>query len=117
MGKALNAQEILALDDMKRVEVDVPEWGGSVLVRSLTRREMDEWDASRWVAGPDGKLVWNGENIEARFTALCAVDDEGNRLFDDAETLGTKNAVAVGRIFAAAQKVNGIGVEAGAKNS
>ena len=35
MSKFLSKQDILAANDLKRVEVDVPEWGGKVWVTSF----------------------------------------------------------------------------------
>lgn len=40
--KILTAEAILACDDIVREEVDVPEWGGSVRIRSFSRRQLHE---------------------------------------------------------------------------
>jgi hypothetical protein len=44
---------------------------------------------------------------------LTLCDATGNRLFEDAEitALGRKSALALDRVFAVAQRLNGIGVE------
>ena len=42
----LNREQILAANDVKTRIVDVPEWGGSVIVRGLTSLERDRAIAS-----------------------------------------------------------------------
>ena len=44
--KILSKADILRADDIKTIEVAVPEWGGSVLLRGLTGRERDLFEES-----------------------------------------------------------------------
>jgi hypothetical protein len=108
--------EILGLSDSRIELVEVPEWKTSVHVRTMTGAERDAFEAS-CMAGKGSNLA----NIRARLCAVCLCDDQGARLFSDAdaEQLGRKSAAALDRIFAAAQKLNRIGaadVEELAKN-
>ena len=42
----LTREQILKADDMTTERVPVPEWGGEVLVKSLTGRQRDEFEGS-----------------------------------------------------------------------
>jgi hypothetical protein len=41
-NKILSLNEILAVEDVTERTVPVPQWGGSVVVRSITKRQMKE---------------------------------------------------------------------------
>ncbi len=107
---ALSKEQILAAQDLPREEVAVPEWGGTVFVRMLTAAERDAWEVSNIRLEEGGKATPNLDNRSARLVALCAVDEEGNRLFslEEAEQLGAKAARAVARLYAAAERLNGL---------
>jgi len=57
--------------------------------------------------GKEGRL----ENVRARLVSLALCDETGTRLFSDADitVLGAKSAKALDRVFAVAQRLNGIG--------
>lgn len=80
------------------MEVPVPEWGGSVYVRTLSGAER----------GPFLKLVLKDDADAAEVVALVAVDANGNRLFsdDDVAVLREKSFKALDRIISAAMKHN-----------
>ena len=42
----LTKDQILKSDDLPSEEVSVPEWGGSVMVRSMTGYERDQFEQS-----------------------------------------------------------------------
>jgi len=102
---ALDKATILNTDDLPREELDIPEGGGSVFVRTMTGTERDAWEQSI-VSGGKTDLT----NIRARMCVRVLVDTEGNRIFDDtdAKQLGRKSSCALDRIFAAAQRLNGL---------
>ena len=104
--KILTKDQILQAKDARMEEVKVPEWEGSVFVRSLTGRERDQLEAE--ILQTPGKK--NMENLRSKLIALSAVDEKGNRLFElkDAVALGEKNARALDRIFAVAQRLSGL---------
>ncbi len=108
--KFLNKAEILAQDDLKTEDVQIPEWGDAwVRVRTLNGSERDHWEAS--IVQQKGKTVTrNVENIRARLCLLCLIDEDGNRLFDDGDMfpLGGKSASALDRIFTVAARLNGL---------
>ena len=72
----LTKEQILNADDLKRKEVDVPEWGGTVLLRELTGRERDSFEeGSLDRKTRDIKMT----NMRARLVAMSAIDDVTNR--------------------------------------
>jgi len=103
----LTKEQILQANDLKIETVDVPEWGGSVGVRTMTGTERDSFEQS--IVEKKGKT--NLSNIRARLCALTVVDDSGKRIFNDNEVaeLGKKSAAALDRVFTVAQKMNGFG--------
>jgi len=103
----LSKEAILKADDLPKKTVKVKEWGGDVIVRSMTGIERDAWEMTTYGGG---KV--NMENARARLVALTAIDEKGERLFtsDEAELLGKKSAKALAKVFEAAQKLNGLGV-------
>jgi hypothetical protein len=121
MSTLLNRDQILQVKDLKTQQVEVPEWGGAVIVRCLTGAARDSFEASL----VDGKGKSRAEglvNLRARLVALSVVDEEGNPLFTEADiaALGKKSAAALDRIFEAAQRLNRLAqtdVETLAKNS
>ncbi len=104
----LNKAAILAADDLPRESVTVPEWGGEVLVRTMTGTERDAFESS--LLEKDKRM----ENMRARLVSLTLCDETGERMFSDDEVtaLGKKSAIALDRVFAVAQRLNGIGAGA-----
>lgn len=120
----LSRDDILKAEDRAVEEVECPEWGGSVLVRGMTGKERDAWEvtladeASRTTAVQRGRRgapqpAVNLINARAKLVARCCVDDDGNRLFADADVaaLGEKSAAPIDRIFLVAARLCGIGEE------
>lgn len=113
----LTKDQILKVEDSKTKEIDVPEWGGKVLVTTMSGFARDRFEAS--IMGKQGGM--NTSNIRAKLVAACLVDEKGTLLFNeqDIEKLGKKSCKALDRIFAEAQLLNGIGnaeIEELAKN-
>ncbi|MER3407703.1 MAG: hypothetical protein C4292_02635, partial [Nitrososphaera sp.] len=96
--RRLTREEILAKQDLPYEDVWVPEWDTYVRIRGLTGAERDAFEQS--IIETRGKNTrLNLRNARAKLVALCAVDEESNRLFtdEDAELLGKKSAVALNR--------------------
>lgn len=101
MGQFLSRDEIRAAKDLETASVEVPEWGGFVLVRGMTGRERDDLEASmRDVDAQHRTVKMTTENFRAKLVALCAVDEQGERLFslEDVYWLGEKSAAALSRV-------------------
>lgn len=107
----LSREAILEAKDRDTVEVDCPEWGGTVLVRGMTGRERDAFETSMVEQRGRGAPTQNLSNVRAKLVARCVVDDDGERLFTDADVaaLGDKSAAPVDRIFEVASRLSGIG--------
>ena len=117
----LSKTAILAANDLKSEDIEVPEWGGAVRVRSFTGRERDAFEASM-VRGDGKDRKVDLTNMRARLVGLTVIDEAGQRLFTDEEVdlLGAKSGAALDRVFAVAQKLNGLSgadVEELSKNS
>ena len=106
----LNRAAILAADDLAKETVAVPEWGGEVIISTMTGTARDAWEQS--ISSGDGKP--NIANIRARLLSYCAVDEDGKRLFSEADVdaLGTKSGAALDRCVRVAQRLNKITEEA-----
>lgn len=130
MSKYLTAAEILSAVDLKIEDVDVPEWGGIVRVRELSAHDRDvlqsEANVDKEVMGEDGKpvikRVFDPTDFAAKAVARGCVDEDGKRIFDDAEAkmLGEKHPTALARVLGVLQRLSAIdagAVAAAAKNS
>ncbi len=110
----LTKDQIFEVNDLKSVSVDVPEWGGSVLVRTMTGQDRDAFDSSLFTVNADGTRTTDMSNLRAKLVALTLVDESNNRLFEvtDIPRLALKSAAALERVFDMAQRVNGLGAQA-----
>lgn len=109
MGKLLSKAAILAAQDLSTEVVEVPEWGGSVMVRAMTGRQRDVFESVIYkVKGKDVQL--NIANVRAELVSRTVVDEGGTLLFspEDVAALGDKSAAALDRIYAVAQRLSGI---------
>jgi len=106
----LSKEDILKAEDLGTEEVECPEWGGSVLVRGMTGRERDAFEVSLMQPGRGGRREMNPANVRAKVVVRCVVDDDGNRLFTDADAteLGAKSAAAVDRVYEVAARLSGM---------
>lgn len=99
----LSREAILNSADLKTETVQVPEWGGEVIISTMTGAARDAWEQSL-IKGKETVL----DNVRARLVAACVVDEKGARLFSekDAELLGKKSASALERCVKVAQRLN-----------
>lgn len=105
----LSRDQILDADDIKYEELPVPEWGGSVRLKSLAGEERDAFEAST-VESKGGKTKANLANLRARLVSRCVVNEEGLLLFSppDIKLLGKKSAAALDRVFSKCQEMNAL---------
>lgn len=117
----LTIEQILAANDLKVEEVQVPEWGGSVFVRHLSGLEAIELYAQL----KDSAAGTVTEKAAARMVAslsafLCDSDGKQLASIDQAKLLVGKSAAAVNRIVTKGHAINATEdarVADGAKNS
>lgn len=131
-------QILSARSRLKTQVVDVPEWGGSVIVCELTGSMRDAFEGAMVQGRVNGSTQLNMTNVRARLAAFSIVNpddferestvsDDGvlsfsgvyrikdgktpRRMFTDAEIaeLGQLSAAALSRVADVAQKLSGIG--------
>jgi hypothetical protein len=106
----LTRDQILAANDLKSRDVDVPEWGGTVRVRELTGDERDSVELSM-VTMRGSEPVLNPDayrSFRARLSAMSIVGEDGQRVFTDADMLelGKKSSAALQRVFNVAMELS-----------
>ncbi len=79
----LTKAAILAADDRKTVEIDVPEWGGSVRLRPMTAAQRDQYDQRFAAARREGSET----GVRALLVAACMVDENDKPMFTEADVL------------------------------
>lgn len=106
--KILSAKQILEAEDIRTIEVEVPEWNGTVLIRTMTADESMAYYEALNKPGVDKRQG------AVYMAAACLVDPEGKKLFtmDEVEQLSKKSFGALLRIQREALKLNGITAEA-----
>lgn len=84
------------------VSVEVPEWGGSVLVRRLSYEEIEELGLA------DGGRPDAGQT--ARLLARCLVCEDGSQMFSDEEAreLARADVAVFTRLFGEVLRINGL---------
>lgn len=113
---ALSKEQILAANDRSTKEIDVPEWGDTVLLRVMSGTERESFERE-WQS-TDDKLL---PQYKLRMLRRCMCDATGAPLFTDAELapLGEKSALVIERLFRECMRLNGFEsttVEDAAKN-
>jgi hypothetical protein len=105
----LTRDQILEVSDLKTAVVEVPEWGGTVTVRTMTGADRDAFEQTLVVTDAKGVQTRDVSNLRVKLVAMTMVDDAGNLLFSEADIapLAKKSAVALERIFKAANILNG----------
>lgn len=107
----LSKDRILAATELPEERVAV--LGGEVIVRGMSGFQRDRFEqaliASRKGKGKHAVI----ENLRARLVAASVVNEDGSRMFTDAEVeqLGQVNALTLTKLFSAAQRVNGLSDE------
>lgn len=107
INQYLSRDLILGAQDIKRKVVDVPEWGGKVLIQSFNGLVRNQWLQS--IDGKEGDGFTN-----ERLIIASVIDEDGNLIFSDSdiEQLKQKSARAIGRIANEISKLNGLTADA-----
>ena len=108
MSKFLTAESILKDEDFSYAELEIPEWGGSVRLRSLSGGQRSI--INQRVQARDL------ENLEEMLTVMGCVDEDGNRIFTnkDIDALKKKSNAPITRIAKKIMEISGIGTETAA---
>lgn len=103
MSKMLTIEDILLAPDLESKEVAVPEWGGTVKVKGMTKREQQQMRKS--TTDPlTGQI--DSDRLEVAMLAHCLA--EPLVTLEQAEQLLQKSATAVDRVLTAAMDVAGM---------
>lgn len=86
----------------------VEAFGGTVYVRTMSGAERDSWEQAQLDARKTGKI-----NVRGSFAARVVCDEQGKRLFTDAdaEALGKLSAIDLDAVWEKGAKLNGIGAK------
>lgn len=108
----LTRDVVIAVDDLATEVVEVPEWGGKVMVAELTGTDRDLYQLGLIQFSDDGKTTkLTLQDATARLVAMSVVDPETHeRLFTDSdvEALGKKSSRALDRIYSVAQRLSAL---------
>lgn len=102
--------KILAAADAKTETVNVPEWGCSLQVRSLTNKQRIDWEVL-CSKKKRGKITIDPFRLKTSLVVATCYDAEtGARVFteEDVDALGEKNAGVIERLFSCAALLSGI---------
>jgi hypothetical protein len=116
-SRLLTLDDIVSINDVPHEDVIIPEWNnGTVRVQGMTVAERNAWEASNThrVRRRDGRESLEMKpdamsTFRQRLVARCLVDENGKRLFSDAQIhlLEKKSAAAIERIVTVASRLNG----------
>lgn len=116
---ALSKEAIFAAKDTEVHEIEVPEWGGTILLRSMTGAQRNNYE--HWAHQQSKADSPDYRGIRERLISCCAVDESGSPLFteEDIAALAAKNSEVIDRLHEQCQKLCGMdadAVEDAAKN-
>jgi hypothetical protein len=107
-------EAIFATPDITTERVEVPEWGGAVLVKAGTGEDRDEFEKALTIKrrGEGGKIIYDSRRDQIREEAAwrCIVNDQGERVLtqQDIPALRKRSASALDRVFTVFCKLWGI---------
>ena len=108
--KFLTKEEILKADDIVIEVVEVPEWGGSVHVKTMSGTERDSFESEIVDIRNGVQAKTDTKNIRAKICARSICDEDGKLLFTEKEAvaLGKKSVSALQRVFQVSQRLSRI---------
>lgn len=105
-GHMLTFEDIAAADDLRELTVEIPQWGGSVRVRELTKGQFDA------IAAECVQIEDRTERmIRIRLLTVAASLVEPAISAEQAEVFQAKNRLAFDRLAAALDDLNRLGGE------
>ena len=96
----LSASQIISADDAKIEAIEVPEWGGTVYVKTLRGTDRDAFEESL--------SKEKDKPFRSRFLVMTLCDERGSLLFkpEQVAALGEKSSLVLNRVFDAAWAIN-----------
>ena len=107
----LTKDSIIGADDSPLLPLPVPEWGGTLYIRTLSGSERDWFEEQCVTISGIGKTATakaNMRNMRAKLAAMAIADKDGKRMFSEMEIpkLAQKSGLALDRVFNAAKAHN-----------
>ena len=101
----LTKDDIFKADDLPTKDMDIPEWGGTLTIRTLTGAERDEWESA--FVNQD-KIDIRG--LKSRLVQLTTMNGDGQQMFTkaDLQKINSKSASVIDRIFQVSQRLSGL---------
>lgn len=111
----LNRDAILKSRDLKRIEVEVPEWGGTLYIKELSTKEkvdLNDYILSLQAKGTEVSPL-NAMRAMAKILVLTVVDEDDTKLFTDTdiEELLSKSTAVINRLTTTAMNLAGMSQE------
>jgi len=108
----LSRNDVLQAEDFETREVEVPEWGGTLLVRELSADEVERIGFGQ-MDSKGNRDLRKAKGLRMRVISWAAIAEDGTPLFNkgDVEKLAKKSSRAIGRVFDTIQKLSGIVIE------
>ena len=101
----LSVEAIIAADDLGEKEVEMPEWGGSVVIRGIGYGEFVQIREDASTSGEQDERVFGRLLLAAAFISPPLTTDQAEILFN-------KSSVAVNRLSDEIVTLSGMGGEA-----
>ena len=111
---SLTAKDILAVKDFKTRTIEVPEWGGEVMLRTISGNDREKFETMVLEkTGKDGQ-VKDSKLIRATLLAMTICNEEGKRILDKStiSALNDKSSKVIERLFLEASELNGLNEQA-----
>jgi len=105
----LNADKILSHVTLKRVKLDIPEWGGHVFVSEMNGTAKDQYENSL-MEKIGAEYVVSQKNLRAKLVVYSVTDSNGLRLFTDDQIpdVGKMSSSILDRIIEKSKEVGNI---------
>jgi len=115
MATYLTRTSILAAKDLKRKEIEVPEWDGTLIIREMTAFEREVFEKRMMEAGVDraSNISRSLGNLRASVVVMCAITEDGSPMFSDGDVkaLNEKSGAVISRVFQECAVLSGISQE------
>lgn len=109
----LSRDAIRERPDLVTERVEVPEWGGAVMVRTLSGEERNAWEKAglKKTKKPGGGFTYESredQDERVRLAIAVCVTADGAQMFtaEDAPWLVKKSGAALDRVFDAGRRLN-----------
>ncbi len=96
----LNKSQILGVDTLRTMEIEVPEWNGTIAVRELTGAKRDIYEGIMLRSVNSAGNVTSLKGLRAKLIVMSVIDDEGNLMFTDKDldAITSKSGYVIDRI-------------------